>query len=97
MSDRRQAVTPDIAARLEKVRAAMRANPPGAGTLAAQIECVRRELGMRRRVYPMRVVTGRMLEMEAVREVASMEAVLATLERMAAGGHQAELPMGGGA
>lgn len=50
-----------------------------------QVECVRRELGYRRRVYPRRIAAGKMTQALADREIARMEAVLATLERVAEG------------
>lgn len=45
-----------------------------------QISCVQREVGLRRRIYPNRVMTGRMSKQRAEREIAAMEAVLETLE-----------------
>lgn len=48
-------------------------------TLDDQIACVRGEIGMRRRVYPGRVASGRMSQKRADHEVACMEAVLETL------------------
>ena len=51
--------------------------------LADQIKCVDREIGMRLRVYPRWVQSGRMKQDEADREIARMEAVLATLHRLA--------------
>ena len=47
--------------------------------LPDQITCVERELGMRRRVYPRWVATGRMTQADADREIATMSAVLDTL------------------
>ena len=51
--------------------------------LAEQIACVTREIGMRRRVYPRWIQAGRMKQDEADREIARMEAVLATLQGLA--------------
>lgn len=51
--------------------------------LADQIACARRELSMRRRVYPMWVSTQRMTQAKADHEIACMEAIVATLEAMA--------------
>ena len=47
--------------------------------LRDQIACVIREIGMRRRVYPRWIESGRMHQEESDREIARMEAVLATL------------------
>lgn len=52
-------------------------------TLEQQIKCVTREIGMRKRVYPRWVSTGRMKKEEMEREIAAMEAVLATLKKSA--------------
>lgn len=49
-------------------------------TLADQIAAVKREIAMRRNVYPRRVAEGRMTQAKADHEVAAMLAVLATLE-----------------
>lgn len=48
--------------------------------LADQIACVKREIAMRRKVYPRWVADGRMTQAKADRETAIMEAVLTTLE-----------------
>ena len=50
--------------------------------LADQIACVKREIGFRRRVYARRVDSGSMTKAQAEREIAAMEAVLATLHRL---------------
>ena len=50
--------------------------------LDRQIACVRREVGMRRRVYPRWVASGKMTQEEADRQVEAMEAVQATLEQL---------------
>jgi hypothetical protein len=67
-------------------------NDPDAAThprqpipLSEQISCVQRELGMRRAVYPRRVMAERMSATEAQRETCAMQAVLDTLRRLAAG------------
>lgn len=51
-------------------------------TLDEQIDCVRREISMRRRVYPRWIDAWRMTEERADHEIAAMEAVLATLESL---------------
>lgn len=51
-------------------------------SLHEQIVCVRREIGMRERVYPKWVSAGRMKQDVADREIAAMRAVLATLETL---------------
>ena len=48
-------------------------------SLTDQIECVERELRMRRRVYARRVEAGTMTKSLADREIAAMEAVLETV------------------
>ncbi|MFN3349086.1 hypothetical protein [Pseudorhodoplanes sp.] len=48
-------------------------------SLAEQIACVRREIGMRERVYPKWVSAGRMKAETAERELRAMMAVMATL------------------
>jgi len=52
-------------------------------TLQSQIECVERELKMRRHVYARRVSEGQMTGRFADYEIAAMEAVLATLTALA--------------
>lgn len=49
-------------------------------TLDQQIACVRREIGMRERVYPKWVGAGRMKKETASHEISAMTAVLRTLE-----------------
>lgn len=49
-------------------------------SLAEQVRCVGREIGMRRATYPKWVKSGRMAQHEADRELAAMEAVYATLK-----------------
>ena len=43
------------------------------------IDCIKREIGMRKRVYPRRVDLGQMTQEKADREVVVMEAILALL------------------
>jgi hypothetical protein len=47
--------------------------------LPAQIACVKREIAMRLRVYPKFILSGKMKPADADREIATMQAVLATL------------------
>lgn len=47
--------------------------------LKAQLACVRREISMRKRVYPRAIDENRMTEAEAAKEIAAMEAVYETL------------------
>lgn len=47
--------------------------------LDEQIKCVRREIAMRKHVYPRRVEQSKMTQQAANRELETMEAVLATL------------------
>ncbi len=51
-------------------------------SLAQQIGCVKREIAMRRRVYPRWVADGRLIQSKADAEIAAMEAVLATLQAL---------------
>lgn len=51
----------------------------------AQIACVKREIGMRERVYPRWVAAKKMPQKKADDEIAAMRAVLVTLEQVAAG------------
>ena len=48
-------------------------------SLSDQIKCVEREIDMRRRVYPRRVINKTITEGEKDREIAAMQAVLNTL------------------
>lgn len=50
--------------------------------LARQIECVERELRMRRDVYGRRVADGKMKQRKADEEIEAMDAVLATLREV---------------
>ena len=51
-------------------------------TVEEQIDAARRELRMRRRVYPRLVTDGRMTQKKADHEIAAMEAIVATLESL---------------
>lgn len=48
-------------------------------SIADQIACVRREIGMREQAYPKWVSAGRMKAETAEREIAAMRAALETL------------------
>lgn len=47
-----------------------------------QLACARRELALRRNVYPKWVREGRMTQAKADDEIAGMEAICATLEKL---------------
>lgn len=49
--------------------------------IAEQVECVERELRMRRQAYPRWVANGKMSQKKMDYEIAAMEAVLRTLLR----------------
>lgn len=51
-------------------------------TLRDQLDCARRELAMRRNVYPKWVSSGKMTPAKADHELRAMEAIAATLERV---------------
>jgi hypothetical protein len=51
-------------------------------TLDQQIACVKRELKLRRSVYPALVGNKRMSQLDADIQISHMEAVLKTLERL---------------
>jgi hypothetical protein len=53
-------------------------------SLDRQIECAKRELKMRERVYPRRILQGAMTEALARVETESMRAIVATLEELKA-------------
>lgn len=55
-------------------------------TLEEQITCLRREIGMRNKVYPGWVAKGKMKPEKASREIECMEAALGTLLRLQATG-----------
>src|ERR1041384_6141707 len=50
--------------------------------LEQQLQCVQREVQMRRRVYPKLVATGRLTQAQADRELHTMQAVAETLARL---------------
>jgi hypothetical protein len=50
--------------------------------LEAQISCIRREISLRVKTYPILVEGGSLKPHEAVREIRNMRAVLATLESL---------------
>ena len=52
-------------------------------TLKDQLDCARRELALRRNVYPKWVASGRMTQAKADHETQAMAAIVATLEKMA--------------
>jgi hypothetical protein len=54
-------------------------------SLEDQITCVKREIGMRERVYPNWVVARKMTGHKAQLEIAHMRAVLETLEQVQRG------------
>jgi hypothetical protein len=56
-------------------------NPP----ITAQVACIERELGFRRRVYARRVAEQKMTKTQADYELEVMGAVLATLQSIEAG------------
>ncbi|MEI6870846.1 MAG: hypothetical protein WCL08_01055 [Verrucomicrobiota bacterium] len=47
-----------------------------------QVDCAKRELKMRQRVYGRGIQDGRMDEAKCALEIAAMEAIVATLERV---------------
>ena len=51
-------------------------------SIERQIACVRREVGLRKRVYPRWVSQARMSQPDADGQIAAMEAALATLKRV---------------
>lgn len=52
--------------------------------IEAQVACARREVAMRKRVYPRWIESGRFSQAKADHEIAAMEAIIATLEAVAA-------------
>ena len=56
---------------------------PGVIPLAAQIQCVAREVALRKRCYPRWVAQKRLTEAQAQKEIERMEAVLHTLQALA--------------
>lgn len=63
----------------ERVAELQRRALAGPITLEQMIACVRREIAMRKRVYPRWVADGRMARDAAEREIAAMQAVHDTL------------------
>ena len=51
-------------------------------TLQQQIECVKREISMRKRVYPNWIGAKKLKQEKADYEIACMESVLLTLENL---------------
>lgn len=51
-------------------------------TIDRQIQAARRELGMRRGAYPRFVAIGKMSQQAADGEIAAMQAIIETLERV---------------
>lgn len=51
-------------------------------SLDAQLACAKRELAMRRGYYPKRVASGAMSQAAMDPEIAAMEAIVATLEKV---------------
>lgn len=60
------------------------ADAPHTLPLSVQLAAVRREIGLRRRNYPLWVARGRLTQAKADHEIAAMQAVEASLERLAA-------------
>jgi hypothetical protein len=54
-------------------------------TIQDELEAARRELRMRKEVYPRRVAAGKMTERQAKHETACMAAIVLRLEKAAAG------------
>ena len=54
-------------------------------TASDKLAAVRREIGMRRRVYPRWVINGKMTQAKADEETAVMEAIAADYERQVEG------------
>lgn len=52
---------------------------------ADKLACVQRELKLRERVYPRRIADGKMTRQLAARETATMRAIVADYEALAAG------------
>jgi hypothetical protein len=79
---------------LEALEAMRRLAERPAATLAEQIGEVKRELGMRRRVYPRYVAEGKADPRQAEQRIAAMAATLATLEELAAMGRATQPELG---
>lgn len=52
-------------------------------TIKEQLDCAKRELAMRERVYPRWVLQEKMTEEKAAHEIACMKAIVATLKPLA--------------
>jgi hypothetical protein len=61
-------------------------DPKEVRPLTEQIASVKREIGMRERVYPHLVKSGKLKEEKAAAELLAMRSVLDTLENLASGG-----------
>lgn len=57
-----------------------------------QLRCAKRELALRRKVYPRRVAADQMTEHAATRELAGMTAIVQTLEGLCAADAQRQQP-----
>ena len=66
-------------------------NAGGRYSIEEQIACVKREVGMRERLYPRWVAMRKMSQSKADEELNAMKAALATLERISGMVHEAEL------
>ena len=53
-------------------------------SLQTQLECAKREVAMRRRVYPRWVEADRMTQVKSAQEISAMEAIVETLARLRA-------------
>jgi hypothetical protein len=51
-------------------------------SIADQLTCAKRELAMRRNAYPKWIASGRMKPATADHEIAAMEAIVATLQKL---------------
>lgn len=65
-------------------------------SIEEQIACVKREIGMRERLYPRWVVMRKMSQAKADEELDAMKAALGTLERISGMVREAELRRAGG-
>lgn len=61
-------------------------------TIDRQIQCVKRELSMRKHVYPKWVTNGKITQQSSDDEIAAMQAVLGTLEQVKAVAEAAQAP-----
>jgi hypothetical protein len=61
-------------------------------SLKDQIACARRELAIRQRVFPKRVLTKQMTQESCDKELAAMTAIIDTLERLERGDEQLAAP-----